>query len=204
MPSLPAAVGAHPSQSCVWRPRQDGHAAPLGMARVLVLPLVLLSVMVLLLSEEGGRGVPRPLPPGAACPVGPIAGRSPGLPSPPFSRPPQALPFSHLILATGSTGLFPGKFNQVSSREAAIQAYEDMVKQVSGPLAWGWGVGDGGGPRGSGGARREGNRYGDMWGGSKETPGRSHGDGELVGRDSLVGTFVSPRSLDRSTPGLMQ
>ncbi|XP_077750947.1 ferroptosis suppressor protein 1 isoform X3 [Canis aureus] len=42
----------------------------------------------------------------------------------------EALPFSHLILATGSTGLFPGKFNQVSSRELAIQAYEDMVKQV--------------------------------------------------------------------------
>uniref|UniRef100_G1MHQ1 Ferroptosis suppressor protein 1 n=1 Tax=Ailuropoda melanoleuca TaxID=9646 RepID=G1MHQ1_AILME len=42
----------------------------------------------------------------------------------------EALPFSHLILATGSTGLFPGKFNEVSSREAAIQAYEDMVKQV--------------------------------------------------------------------------
>lgn len=42
----------------------------------------------------------------------------------------EALSFSHLILATGSTGLFPGKFNQVSSREAAIQAYEDMVKQV--------------------------------------------------------------------------
>uniref|UniRef100_A0A452TQL9 Ferroptosis suppressor protein 1 n=1 Tax=Ursus maritimus TaxID=29073 RepID=A0A452TQL9_URSMA len=43
----------------------------------------------------------------------------------------EALPFSHLILATGSTGLFPGKFNEVSSREAAIQAYEDMVKQVT-------------------------------------------------------------------------
>lgn len=42
----------------------------------------------------------------------------------------EALPFSHLILATGSTGLFPGKFNRVASREAAIQAYEDMVKQV--------------------------------------------------------------------------
>uniref|UniRef100_A0A8C0NDS2 Ferroptosis suppressor protein 1 n=3 Tax=Canis lupus TaxID=9612 RepID=A0A8C0NDS2_CANLF len=42
----------------------------------------------------------------------------------------EALPFSHLILATGSTGLFPGKFNQVSSWELAIQAYEDMVKQV--------------------------------------------------------------------------
>ncbi|XP_010850520.1 PREDICTED: apoptosis-inducing factor 2 isoform X1 [Bison bison bison] len=42
----------------------------------------------------------------------------------------QALPFSHLILATGSTGLFPGKFNQVSSQQMAIQAYEDMVTQV--------------------------------------------------------------------------
>lgn len=46
----------------------------------------------------------------------------------------QALPFSHLILATGSTGLFPGKFNQVSSQQMAIQAYEDMVTQVSCPL----------------------------------------------------------------------
>lgn len=55
-----------------------------------------------------------------------------------FLLPSQALPFSHLILATGSTGLFPGKFNEVSSREAAIQAYEDMVKQVSCLLA-GWG-----------------------------------------------------------------
>ncbi|XP_017897997.1 PREDICTED: apoptosis-inducing factor 2 isoform X2 [Capra hircus] len=42
----------------------------------------------------------------------------------------QALPFSHLILATGSTGLFPGKFNQVSSQQMAIQAYENMVTQV--------------------------------------------------------------------------
>ncbi|XP_069316841.1 ferroptosis suppressor protein 1 isoform X1 [Eulemur rufifrons] len=42
----------------------------------------------------------------------------------------EALPFSHLILATGSTGPFPGKFNEMSSQEAAIQAYEDMVKQV--------------------------------------------------------------------------
>ncbi|XP_026641193.1 apoptosis-inducing factor 2 [Microtus ochrogaster] len=42
----------------------------------------------------------------------------------------EALPFSHLILATGSTGPFPGKFNEVSCQEAAIQAYEDMVKQV--------------------------------------------------------------------------
>ncbi|XP_074230229.1 ferroptosis suppressor protein 1 isoform X2 [Camelus bactrianus] len=43
----------------------------------------------------------------------------------------EALRFSHLILATGSTGLFPGKFNQVSSQQVAIQAYEDMVTQVT-------------------------------------------------------------------------
>uniref|UniRef100_A0A8I5U0H8 Ferroptosis suppressor protein 1 n=1 Tax=Pongo abelii TaxID=9601 RepID=A0A8I5U0H8_PONAB len=42
----------------------------------------------------------------------------------------EALPFSHLILATGSTGPFPGKFNEISSQQAAIQAYEDMVRQV--------------------------------------------------------------------------
>ncbi|XP_078201796.1 ferroptosis suppressor protein 1 isoform X5 [Callithrix jacchus] len=42
----------------------------------------------------------------------------------------EALPFSHLILATGSTGPFPGKVNEVSSQQAAIQAYEDMVRQV--------------------------------------------------------------------------
>ncbi|XP_004470610.1 ferroptosis suppressor protein 1 [Dasypus novemcinctus] len=42
----------------------------------------------------------------------------------------EALPFSHLILATGSTGPFPGKFTQASSQQSAIQAYEDMVRQV--------------------------------------------------------------------------
>ncbi|XP_011370463.1 apoptosis-inducing factor 2 isoform X1 [Pteropus vampyrus] len=42
----------------------------------------------------------------------------------------EALPFSHLILATGSTGLFPGKLNKVCSQQEAIQAYENMVKQV--------------------------------------------------------------------------
>lgn len=42
----------------------------------------------------------------------------------------ETLHFSHLILATGSTGPFPGKFNHVSSQQVAIQAYEDMVKQV--------------------------------------------------------------------------
>ncbi|XP_066881565.1 ferroptosis suppressor protein 1 isoform X3 [Kogia breviceps] len=43
----------------------------------------------------------------------------------------EALSFTYLILATGSTGLFPGKFNQVSSQQMAIQAYEDMVTQVT-------------------------------------------------------------------------
>ncbi|XP_045437735.1 ferroptosis suppressor protein 1 isoform X4 [Pipistrellus kuhlii] len=42
----------------------------------------------------------------------------------------ETLPFSHLILATGSTGFFPGKLNQVFSQQEAIQAYENMVKQV--------------------------------------------------------------------------
>lgn len=42
----------------------------------------------------------------------------------------EALPFSHLILATGSTGPFPGKFNNFSNQQDAIQAYEDMVKEV--------------------------------------------------------------------------
>lgn len=42
----------------------------------------------------------------------------------------EVLPFSHLILATGSTGLFPGKLNQVCNQQEAIQAYEDIVKQV--------------------------------------------------------------------------
>ncbi|KAF6107393.1 apoptosis inducing factor mitochondria associated 2 [Phyllostomus discolor] len=42
----------------------------------------------------------------------------------------EVLPFSHLILATGSTGPFPGKLNQAFSQQDAIQAYEDMVQQV--------------------------------------------------------------------------
>lgn len=42
----------------------------------------------------------------------------------------EALPYSHLILATGSSGPFPGKLNEVSCQQAAIQAYEDMVQQV--------------------------------------------------------------------------
>ncbi|XP_074152640.1 ferroptosis suppressor protein 1 [Sminthopsis crassicaudata] len=42
----------------------------------------------------------------------------------------EALSYSHLILATGSRGPFPGKFSQVSSQQAAIEAYEAMVRQV--------------------------------------------------------------------------
>ncbi|XP_074088545.1 ferroptosis suppressor protein 1 isoform X2 [Macrotis lagotis] len=42
----------------------------------------------------------------------------------------EALSYSHLILATGSTGPFPGKFTQISDLQSAIRAYEVMVKQV--------------------------------------------------------------------------
>ncbi|XP_030059283.1 ferroptosis suppressor protein 1 isoform X2 [Microcaecilia unicolor] len=42
----------------------------------------------------------------------------------------EKLHFSHLILATGSDGPFPGKFNQLVSTEGAIQAYEDLVQEV--------------------------------------------------------------------------
>ncbi|XP_056652506.1 ferroptosis suppressor protein 1 [Monodelphis domestica] len=42
----------------------------------------------------------------------------------------EALPFSHLILATGSRGSFPGKFNQVATLQEAVEAYEEMVRQV--------------------------------------------------------------------------
>ncbi|XP_027696421.1 apoptosis-inducing factor 2 isoform X1 [Vombatus ursinus] len=42
----------------------------------------------------------------------------------------EALSYSHLILATGSTGPFPGKFNQISNLQSAIEAYEVMVKQT--------------------------------------------------------------------------
>nr|XP_060624846.1 ferroptosis suppressor protein 1 [Anolis sagrei ordinatus] len=38
--------------------------------------------------------------------------------------------FSHLILATGSDGPFPGKFNKVIDMQAAIQTYEDMAVEV--------------------------------------------------------------------------
>ncbi|KAM9061044.1 ferroptosis suppressor protein 1 isoform 2-T5 [Sarcophilus harrisii] len=43
----------------------------------------------------------------------------------------EALSYSHLILATGSCGPFPGKFSQISSLQAAVGAYEAMVRQVT-------------------------------------------------------------------------
>ncbi|KGL83440.1 Apoptosis-inducing factor 2, partial [Tinamus guttatus] len=42
----------------------------------------------------------------------------------------EELHYSHLILATGSDGPFPGKFNKVIDMESAIQSYEDMNKEV--------------------------------------------------------------------------
>uniref|UniRef100_V9KZU6 Ferroptosis suppressor protein 1 n=1 Tax=Callorhinchus milii TaxID=7868 RepID=V9KZU6_CALMI len=42
----------------------------------------------------------------------------------------EVVHFSHLILATGSTGPFPGKFNEPVSMESAIQMYEDLVKKI--------------------------------------------------------------------------
>ncbi|XP_048419282.1 ferroptosis suppressor protein 1-like isoform X2 [Stegostoma tigrinum] len=44
----------------------------------------------------------------------------------------DTLRFSHLILATGSSGPFPGKFAEPVTMENAIQMYEDLVKQVQG------------------------------------------------------------------------
>ncbi|XP_035167856.1 ferroptosis suppressor protein 1 isoform X2 [Oxyura jamaicensis] len=42
----------------------------------------------------------------------------------------EELHYSHLILATGSDGPFPGKFNKVIDMESAIQTYEGMVKEI--------------------------------------------------------------------------
>ncbi|XP_014796050.1 PREDICTED: apoptosis-inducing factor 2 isoform X1 [Calidris pugnax] len=42
----------------------------------------------------------------------------------------EELYYSHLILATGSDGPFPGKFNKVIDMESAIQTYEDMVEEI--------------------------------------------------------------------------
>ncbi|XP_032850456.1 ferroptosis suppressor protein 1 isoform X2 [Tyto alba] len=43
----------------------------------------------------------------------------------------EELRYSHLILATGSDGPFPGKCNKAVDMESAIQSYEDMVKEVT-------------------------------------------------------------------------
>ncbi|XP_064001148.1 ferroptosis suppressor protein 1 [Pogoniulus pusillus] len=42
----------------------------------------------------------------------------------------EELHYSHLIIATGSDGPFPGKFNEIVDMESAIQTYEDMVKEI--------------------------------------------------------------------------
>ncbi|XP_061491201.1 ferroptosis suppressor protein 1 [Rhineura floridana] len=42
----------------------------------------------------------------------------------------EELFFSHLIIATGSDGPFPGKFGKPIDMQSAIQTYEDMVKEV--------------------------------------------------------------------------
>ncbi|XP_040293576.1 ferroptosis suppressor protein 1 [Bufo bufo] len=42
----------------------------------------------------------------------------------------EEIHFSHLIIATGSDGPFPGKLNKATTKERAIQSYEDLVKQV--------------------------------------------------------------------------
>lgn len=96
---------------------------------------------------EGCLRVPREASPlSASCPVGlGLDAEAQACPHLPFPCLSQALPFSHLILATGSTGFFPGKFNKVCSQQEAIQAYEDMVKQVSCPLTRGRAVREEGG-----------------------------------------------------------
>ncbi|KAM4703642.1 ferroptosis suppressor protein 1 [Rhinophrynus dorsalis] len=42
----------------------------------------------------------------------------------------EELHFSHLIIATGSDGPFPGKFNKTMSKDQAIQMYEDLVMEI--------------------------------------------------------------------------
>ncbi|XP_075698867.1 ferroptosis suppressor protein 1 [Rhinoderma darwinii] len=42
----------------------------------------------------------------------------------------EEINFSHLIIATGSDGPFPGKFNKTATKKMAIQIYEDLVKEV--------------------------------------------------------------------------
>ncbi|XP_035029487.2 apoptosis-inducing factor 2 [Hippoglossus stenolepis] len=42
----------------------------------------------------------------------------------------REVPFSHLILCTGTDGPFPGKFNTEASYQSGVRAYEDFTKQV--------------------------------------------------------------------------
>lgn len=44
----------------------------------------------------------------------------------------QEVKFTHLIVATGTDGYFPGKFNTTASLQTSIQAYTDLVQQVRG------------------------------------------------------------------------
>lgn len=43
----------------------------------------------------------------------------------------QEVKFTHLIVATGTDGYFPGKFNTTASLQTAIQAYTDLFQQVN-------------------------------------------------------------------------
>lgn len=42
----------------------------------------------------------------------------------------EVVHFSHLILGTGSSGPFPGKFDEPVTMETAIQMYEDLVEKI--------------------------------------------------------------------------
>lgn len=44
----------------------------------------------------------------------------------------QEVKFTHLIMATGTDGCFPGKFITTSSLQTAVQAYSDLVEEVTG------------------------------------------------------------------------
>lgn len=43
----------------------------------------------------------------------------------------QEIPFTHLILCTGTHGPFPGSTTAEPSYRTAIQKYDDLVKEVS-------------------------------------------------------------------------
>ncbi|XP_068423368.1 ferroptosis suppressor protein 1 [Clinocottus analis] len=42
----------------------------------------------------------------------------------------REIQYSHLILCTGTDGVFPARFNTAASYETAVQEYDDLVKQV--------------------------------------------------------------------------